>query len=116
MNYIVTKQTLKNEWRIYLDQNVEDEFIVYKGHKLGVEPKHLIEFLDYRQEKSTGKLFFLDYKKMKDPVSTKDLDMWILGNSSNVEKIMEQSWDTLQDKLKEKDKNFRKIVVTRVNI
>jgi len=116
MDYIITKQTLKNQWRIYLDEANENETVVYKGHKLGVEPKHLMEFLDYRLEKSTGKLFFLNYQKIKESVNTKDLDIWILGNSANMDQIMDQSWNTLQNKLKEKDKNFRKIVVTRVNI
>jgi hypothetical protein len=116
MNYFVTKQTLKNEWRIYLDQDVEDELIVYKGHKLAIEPKHLLEFLDYRQEKSTGKLYFLDYQNMKESPDTKDTNMWISGSTTTIDKIVDQSWNSLQNRLKQNTKNFRKIVVTRVNI
>ena len=116
MNYIVTKQTPRNEWRIYIDEEVTDERIVYKGHKLGIEAKHLSEFLEYRTEKSTGKVFFLNYEKVKDTPDTKDIGMWISGNRNNIEEILEESWSSLQSKLKEKKSNFRKITVTMVNI
>jgi len=116
MDYIVTKKTLKNEWRIYFDEYNGNESIVYRGHKLGIESKHLIEFLDFRMEKSSGKLFFLNYEKSKENVDAKDLDTWIQGFNANIEEILDQSWYTLQNKIKEKKKDFRKIVVTKVNI
>ena len=42
--------------------------------------------------------------------------MWISGNRNNIEKILEESWSSLQSKMKEKKSNFRKITVTMVNI
>jgi DNA polymerase III psi subunit len=116
MNYIVTKQTPRNEWRIYLDEEITDQDVIYKGHKLAIETKHLVEFLEFRMEKSSGKVFFLNYEKLKEQPDTKDMNMWITGTESTLERIVEQSWSSLQKKLKEKKTNFRKITVTRVNV
>jgi tRNA U34 5-carboxymethylaminomethyl modifying enzyme MnmG/GidA len=116
MDYIVTKQTPRNEWRIYLDENTTDDTIIYKGHKLGIEKNHLLEFLEYRQEKSTGRIFFLNYENANGTPNAKDHSMWIPGNSNTLEKTLEQSWDSLQKKLKEQKKDFRKITITRVNV
>ncbi len=116
MNYIVTKQTPRNEWRIYLDEEVTDQDIIYKGHKLGIETKHLVEFLEYRRERSSGKVFFLNYENLKGEPDTKDMGMWISGTENSLDKIVDQSWSSLQNKLKDKKTNFRKITVTRVNI
>ena len=116
MDYIVTKQTPRNEWRIYLDEDIKDEAIVYKGHKLGIEKTHLLEFLEFRQEKSTGRIFFLNYEQSNGKPDAKNLTMWISGNSNTIEKILEQSWNSLQSKLKEKKKDFGKITITKVNV
>lgn len=116
MDYIITKQTPRNEWRIYLDKEIKDEFVVYKGHKLGLEPDKMIEFLEYRRERSSNKIYFLDYQKSKESPDPRNTSMWIVGTIENIERVVLESWDTLQNKLKEKDKNFRKITVTRVNI
>jgi len=116
MDYIVTKQTSRNEWRIYLDKDITDETIIYKGHKLGIEKTHLLEFLEFRHEKSSGRIFFLNYEQSNGKPDAKDLTMWISGNANTIEKTVEQSWNSLQIKLKEQKKDFRKITITRVNV
>ena len=116
MNYIITKQTPRNEWRIYIDGEIENEVIIYKGHKLGVEFKHLFECLEYRQEKSSGKYYFLNYEKLETTPDTKNTEMWFDGNVATLERIVDQSWSTLQIKLKKEFGDFRKIILTKVNI
>ena len=116
MDYVVTKQTPRNEWRIYLDNIESDGKIIYKGHKLGIKTEILKEFLEFRQERSSGKLMFLDYEKVKDEPDHKDMQQWIIGTSNNIETILEKSWESLLNMLKEKNGNFRKISITKVNI
>jgi hypothetical protein len=116
MNYIITKQTPRNEWRIYLDDESYDGKVIYKGHKLGIDTITLMEFLEYRQERSTGKVLFLDYEKVEDTPDHKVQEQWIVGTSNNIESILEKSWESLLNMLKEKKGNFRKISITKVNI
>jgi hypothetical protein len=116
MNYIVTKQTPRNEWRIYLDQKETYGKVIYEGHKLGIETKHLQEFLEYREEKSSGKILLLDYEKVKDEPDHKDLNMWIIGNNGTLENTLERSWESLLNKLKKTNTSFRKIAITKVSI
>jgi tRNA U34 5-carboxymethylaminomethyl modifying enzyme MnmG/GidA len=116
MNYTITKQTSRNEWRIYLDQEKIDGKVIYQGHRLGIETKHLHEFLEFRQEKSSGKVLLLDYEKLKDEPDHKDMNMWIVGNNANIDTIVEKSWESLLNRLKKDNTNFRKIAITKVNI
>ena len=116
MNYTITKQTQRNEWRIYVDDDNYEGKIIYKGHKLGINTSMLMEFLEFRQERSSGKMLFLDYEKVKDEPDHKDMGQWIVGTSNNIESILERSWESLLTMLKEKNGNFRKISITKVNI
>jgi len=117
MEYYVTKQDHRNEWRVYLDDNITtDDTILYKGHKLGLETKDMVSFLEYRQEKSTGKLFFLNYKKVKEMPDTKDSSMWFEGNGSTIDRIVQESWLSLEKKIAEEGNKFRKVTVTRAPI
>lgn len=116
MNYTITKQTPRFEWRIYLSDKDYDGKVIYKGHKLGINPDLLKEFLEFRQERSTGKLFFLDYEKVKDVPDHKDLKQWIIGTDGNIQTIVERSWESLLSMLEDKNGDFRKISITKVNI
>ena len=116
MDYIITKQTPRNEWRIYIDSDIKDEFVVYKGHKLGVETNILMEFLEYRRERTTNRIYFLNYQKIEKISDSKDMTKWIQGTVDNPERALVESWNSLQSKLKEKKPDFRKILITRVNI
>ena len=116
MNYTITKQTPRNEWRIYLDDESYDGKIIYKGHKLGINTETLMEFLEYRKERSSGKILFLDYEKVQNTPDHKDSEQWIVGTTNNIEPILEKSWESLLNMLKEKKGNFRKISITKVNI
>jgi hypothetical protein len=114
MNYTIIKQTPRNEWRIYLDNQECDGKIIYKGHKLGITKETLKEFLEFRQERSSGKLLFLDYEKVNHEPDHKDMKQWIIGNTNNIDTIAEQSWESLLNKLKQENGNFRTISITKV--
>lgn len=116
MNYFVTKKSNRLECRIYLDQVEVDSPIIYKGHKLGIESKHLLEFLEYRQEKSTGRVYFLNYEKWDGTLDHKNADIWISGSEKNLGPVVTESWNTLKNRLKKTNPDFKRIVVTKVVI
>ncbi len=115
MEYLVTKRTPKNEFRIYLDDDF-DGVVIYKGHKLGIEYKHLIEFLDFRIEKSTNKILFFNYQNYANLNNNFNINEWFIGTINSHGEIIEKSWETIIDILSEMKKDFRKIIVTKVNI
>ena len=117
MNYIVTKREPKWEWRIYKDseEKIEGQ-IIYKGHKLAIEHPLLSKILDYRIEKKTGNIFTLKYDKVKELHDHTDLTIWEIGKDQSFQKNLMKSWESLQLIMKQKMGNFRKIIITKVNI
>ncbi len=117
MDYYVTKQDSRNEWRIYFNDQVSTEDqILYRGHKLGLEPTDMIKFLEYRQERSTGKVFLLNYVMLKDRPDTTDSSMWFVGIETMLEKMINDSWESLEKKISNDGNKFRKITVTKAYI
>lgn len=116
MDYIVTKQTPRFEWRIYIDKETSEGKILYKGHKLGIEKSHMKEVLEFRNEKSSNNIYYLDYEKAINGPDHKDLNIWIRGVDTNVESIAEKSWESLISMIQKKNGKFRKISLTKVNI
>jgi hypothetical protein len=117
MDYYVTKQDSRNEWRIYLNDEVSTkDQILYRGHKLGLEPKDMINFLEYRKEKSTGKFFLLNYEILKDTPDTTDSSMWFVGVENTIDRMVIDSWKSLEKKIANDGKKFRKITITKAYI
>jgi len=117
MEYYITKQDHKNEWRVYFDDKIDtDGQILYQGHKLGLESKDMIKFLEYRQERSSGKFFFLNYQNLKDVPDTTDSTMWFVGSGATIEKIINESWSSLEKKIVDGGKKIRKITITKAYI
>lgn len=105
LNFITTKKNPKNEFRFYLDTQDYEGRVIYKGHKLGIDQSLLSQILDYRMERSTNKIYLMDYETE---------DNWFSGSNSNLNSILEQSYDSLQRKAEKKFGKFRKILITVV--
>jgi hypothetical protein len=117
MNYLVTKSTTRNQYRIYIDDQTDKEgSIIYKGHKLGVEEDILGEILDIRVERSGGNFIVLNYNKVETEPDHTDMKMWIIGRSESLKNKLFESYESLQNKMKSKFGEFRKIIITKVNI
>lgn len=116
MNYIVFKTTGRKEYRIYLESAESEGDIIYKGHKLGVELNLLSKLIDYRIEKSSNRILVLKYDKVVDTVSVLDTNIWKIGTSESLDKLISESWESLQKVMENKFGKFRKILITAVNI
>jgi hypothetical protein len=116
MNYIVLKNENKKEIRLYVEGNNFDGDVIYRGHKLAIGSNSLSKVLESRMERSTGKIFFLKYDKIKNKVDFLDSTIWIEGNSSTSEKNLLESWESAQIALESRCGKFRKILITVVNI
>jgi hypothetical protein len=116
MNYIVLKNIGHQQLRIYPDPSVYEGKLILKTHKLAIEPKHLIELLEYRMDLLTRKKFFLIYDKVKDKISPIDKSIWIESKGESFEKEIMESWYSVQRALESKCGKFRKILITLVNI
>ena len=115
--YLISKKCPQFEYRIYIDNNDKiDGQIIYKGHKLGVESNVLNEILEYKIEKSSNTIFFLKYDKIIDTVDHKNKDIWESGTSESMSKLLLNSWTTLSKSMVNKFGEFRKIIITKVNI
>lgn len=116
MDYIVSKDGPRLQYRIYIDGKETDGKLVYKGHKLGVDENTLSEILDYRIERSTNKIHFLKYDKIEDSPDYLDLNQWKIGRIDSMNIGLLESWMSLNNKMQEKFGKFRKIIITKVNL
>lgn len=116
MNYIVFKNTGRKQYRIYIDGSEYDGDLIYKGHKLGVELNLLSLLIDFRLEKSSGKVSVLKYDKVEGDISMLDKNIWRIGGSESFNSLIKESWDSMQNALEMKFGKFRKILITAVNI
>jgi len=106
LNYIITKKEPRFEWRLYVEptDNIEGR-VVYKGHKLGVGYDLLSNMIEYKQEKTTNRIYLMDYENE---------GRWFITNSSKLIESLSESYDTLQRFAQEKFGKFRKVVITVV--
>ena len=116
MSYIVLKSIGYQQIRIYPDTSVYEGRLILKSHKLALEPKHLIELLDFRIDLLTKKRFFLIYDKVDNKISTIDKSIWIESQGESFDKEIIESWNSVQRALESKCGQFRKILITVVNI
>lgn len=116
MSYIVLKSDNRNEIRLYPESNEFEGTIVYKGHKLGVELNLLSQIIDFRYEKSSNRMLFLKYDKIKEKISLLDRDIWVTSSSESFDKEIINSWETAQSAMENKVGKFRKILITIVYI
>jgi len=116
MNYVVFKNVVRKQYRIYTDVSDYEGNIIYKGHKLGLELNSLSQLIDYRIEKTSNRVSVLMYDKIKENVSVLDASIWKIGSSENLGKLILESWESVQIALESKCGKFRKILITEVNI
>ena len=117
MNYIVSKSDARFEYRVYIDNDDNKEGrVIYKGHKLGIDENILLEVIDYRIEKSTGNLFFLKYDQINENIDFKNKNIWNTGRVDSINLNLLESWDSLIRKLKIDNGDYRKIIITKINI
>lgn len=79
--------------------------VIYKGHKLGLEPKFLNLILEFKLEKTRDKIYIKDYAND---------DRWFVTSSRALVSGMEQSYNSLQAKAENEFGKFRKVIITRV--
>jgi hypothetical protein len=116
MNYIILKKDARKEFRLYVEGNESEGQVLYKGHKLSLEVNQLGKILDYRMEKSSNKLHFLIYDKIKESVTIADTSIWRVSSSESFDRQILESWESAQRALESKCGKFRKILITMVNI
>lgn len=115
--YLVSKHGPRYEYRIYIDNDEPTEGnIIYRGHKLGIDDKILQEILDYRIEKSTNKVLYLKYDKIIGEINHKNQDIWENGKIESLYKNLLDSWMSLSKTMRSKFGDYRKIIITKVNI
>ena len=106
LNYIVTKREPRFEWRFYIDPTDQIEGkIVYKGHKLGINYDLLSNMIEFKQEKTTNRIYLVDYENQ---------GKWIVTNRSSLMESLNESYETLQKLAQNKFGKFRKVIVTVV--
>lgn len=116
MNYIVSKTNTREEYRVYIDCENTEGSLIYKGHKLGLESNLLLEILDFRLEKSSNRIHFLNYEKVEDEITTQNSKIWIIGRRESLDRNLLDSWMSLNKKLRLQYGDFRKVIITKVNI
>jgi|688.fasta_scaffold621683_1 hypothetical protein len=106
LNYITTKRDARFEWRFYIEpnDNVEGR-IIYKGHKLGVGNDVLSNMIEYKQERTTNRIYLMDYENQ---------GRWFVTNDGGLIETLSESYDTLQRIAQEKFGKFRKVVISVV--
>jgi hypothetical protein len=104
LNYITIKKDARYEYRLHIDtQNEINGIIIYKGHVLGVNESLLMNLLDYKLERSSDIVYFMDYSSE---------DRWFVGTKKNPHPVVNQSYESLQAKAKDIFGKFRKIIIT----
>jgi hypothetical protein len=112
--YVISKIEPRCEYRIYTEnsKNIEGK-IIFQGHKLSIETSFLDKIIDFRVERSSGKIYTPDYLKEN---SGPSLVGWFEGRTDVVSKNLQKSWETLKQKIEMELGSFRKITVTIVYI
>lgn len=106
LNYITLKKDQRFELRYYpeISDNIEGK-IIYKGHKLGLNEKLLTYILDYKLERFSNKIYLRNY--LTD-------DKWFSGTTNDTLKIIDKSYESLQDLTEQTFGKFRKVTITIV--
>jgi hypothetical protein len=117
MGYVKCKSFGRSEYRVYIDDGQDvDGDVIFKGHKLEPEFNLLSEILEYRIERSTNKVYFLKYDKMIGDPDFMKIEMWNVGREESVKKNLLDSWISLNQKMRSEFGDYRKIIITKVNI
>ena len=104
LNYSTIKKDARYEYRLHIDTQTEiNGIIIYKGHVLGVNESLLMNLLDYKLERSSDRVYFMDYSSE---------DRWFVGTKKNPYPVVNQSYESLQTKAKDIFGKFRKIIIT----
>lgn len=117
MNYVILKNIGFKQYRVYVEHPEPEGKILYKGHKLGVNPELISQLIEYRYVANKSNILVLKYDRIIDnKVNILDKNTWEPGTSVNFEKMIWDSWLSLLRALELKNGNFRKILITVVNI
>jgi len=112
MNYYITKRDPRVEWRIYFDKSdTTDGQVFFRGNKNGLSKSQMAQLLEYRVEKSTGTFFFLNYLNFNSKIDMRDKSLWFVGRDP--ERLVELSWNSLEEKLQKMDKPLKKILISK---
>ncbi len=105
LDYIIIKKGPKFEFRLYteINENIEGQ-IIYKGHRLNLDGQLLSNILEYKMEKTTNKVYLKDYCSD---------DRWFIGTKYDASRVINQSYESLQQIAEQQFGKFRKIVITR---
>ena len=106
LNFITIKKDTRFEYRLYTEnsENIEGK-VLYKGHKLGIDESLLSQILEYKLERTTNKLYVLDYESN---------DTWFVTTKFQPILAMNKSYESLQSKAEKLFGKHRKIVITMV--
>ena len=117
MHYLKTKSLGRFEYRVYIDRGQDfDGVEIFRGHKLEPEWDLLSEILDYRIDRGKNKIYFLKYDKVVDEPDFMIGEMWEVGREELYKKNLLDSWASLNQKMRSEFGNYRKIIITKVNI
>lgn len=116
MNFVISKINPRFQYRVYPDSTEVEGQIIFEGHKMSPNDNLLSEVLDWRTERSTGKILFLKYDKVIDGPNHLDLSQWEIGKMESISKNLLDSWISLLSKLRHKVGDFRKIRITKIYI
>jgi hypothetical protein len=117
MCYVKCKSFGRYEYRVYIDNGQDiDGNVIFKGHKLEPEFNLLSEILEYRIERSTNSIYFLKYDKLIGEPDFMKSEMWNVGREESVKKNLLDSWISLNKKMRSEFGDYRKIIITKVNI
>jgi hypothetical protein len=117
MPYLKSKSISRFEYRVYIDDGQDfDGIEIFRGHKLEPEYNLLSEILDYRIDRGKNKIYFLKYDKVVTEPDFMIGEMWDMGKEDTYKKNLLDSWSSLNQKMRGEFGDYRKIIITKVNI
>ena len=111
MNYLVLKKWRNYEWRLYPENSEVVGDIIYKGHKLGIEDKVLLEILDTKKINNNS-LDILNYEESDITDILKK--NWIRSEKGELSKKIFESWNSALNKLSVQNEKIKKVIVTKL--
>lgn len=122
MHSILLNRNSKLEYRLYLQRpKLDDNQILYKGHKLAINESMLDDIIWYKYELSSGKIFCLKYdiwldKYPNEVPSNLMTDLWKSGTIQSKQKDLCETWENILQYLRKKHGNFSNIYISKINI
>lgn len=122
MDSILLNRNSKLEYRLYFQKpELDDNQILYKGHKLAINESMLEDIIWYKYELSSGKIFYLRYNVWLDKYPNEIpnylmVDLWKSGTLQSKKKDLYETWETILQYLRKKYGNINNIYISKINI